>query len=264
MNRNLVKKKEASENEINIIPILKEIVKKIWLILLVGLIVGGAVFVAGRVFVKPTYRSGFTAYVNNKQSKQNTDFLTSSDVTASKEIVQTYQKIITSNTILTASAKSIKFNQSYDNLQKMVYTEIMDETEIISIYVIHTDPKTAYEYASAISQTAPKYMTQIVEGSSMKIIDYPEYSEKRFKPSYIRFGLIGFIVGALLVTVIIIIRFFMDDTINNKNEIEDKFSIPILGVIPDISRALNSKSDYYYSYYGTDQKGGHDEKKEEQ
>lgn len=240
------KKNEDSEREINIIPLLKEMLKKLWLMVLVGLIVGGAVFVGAKMLIKPTYRSGFTAYVNNKQSKENSDYLTSSDVSASKQIVQTYQKILTSNTILTAAAQSLDVDSTYAILQGKVTTEIKDETEIISVYVVDTDPQFAYDYAQAISKTAPQYMAQIVEGSSMKIIDYPEYSDSRFKPNYVRFGLIGFLIGVVLVAVFVIIRYFLDDTVKTENDIESRYTIPILGVIPDISRASNNRSDYYY------------------
>ena len=113
------KKAETPELEINIVPILKEILKRLWLIVLVGLVVGGAVFVGTKIFVKPIYRSGFTAYVNNKQSKESTDYLSSSDISASKQLVLTYQRILTSNTILTASATSMGFDATYNTLQKM-------------------------------------------------------------------------------------------------------------------------------------------------
>jgi len=246
MRKDDTKRKEVPEREIDIIPILKELLKKLWLIILVGLILGGAVFVGTKVLIKPTYRSGFTAYVNNKQSKENTDYLTSSDITAAKQLVLTYQKILTSNTILTAAAKSMELDASYNTLQKLVSTEVKDQTEIISVYVVDTDPQFAYDYAQAISKTAPQYMTQIVEGSSMKIIDYPEFSDKRYKPSYSRFALIGFLIGALLVVIFVIIRYFMDDTVKSEGEVENKFALPILGVIPDVTKASNKGSDYYY------------------
>ena len=226
------KKADTPEVEINIIPLLKEALRRLWLIVLVGFIVGGVVFVGTKILIKPTYRSGFTAYVNNKQSKESTDFLSSSDISASKQLVLTYQKILTSNTILTASASSMGFDATYGTLQKMVFTEVKDDTEIISVYVVDTDPQFAYEYAQAIAKTAPQYMAEIVEGSSMKIIDHPEFSDKRYKPSYMQFAFIGFLIGAVIVLLFVIIRYFMDDTVKDENEIETRFSIPILGVIP--------------------------------
>lgn len=246
MKKNVSKENKNTELQINVIPILKELLKRLWLIVLVGLVVGGAVFAGAKLFIRPTYRSGFTAYVNNKQSKQSTDSLTNSDVVASKQIVLTYQNILTSNTILTAAAQSVNIDVSYATLRRLVFTEIKDETEIISVYVVYTDPRVAYEYAQAISKISPQYMSQIVEGSSMKIIDYPEYSEVKYKPSYLQFGIIGFLIGALIVMVLVIIRFFMDDTVKSESEIENGFAFPILGVIPDITKASDKKSDYYY------------------
>ena len=258
------KKAENQDLEINIVPLLKEILKKLWLIILVGIIVGGAVFAGAKVLIKPSYRSGFTAYVNNKQGKKTTDYLTSSDVNAAKELVLTYKSIISSNSILSAAAESIGVDLSYNELAKKVSTEVKDETEIITVYVVDTDPQFAYDYAQAISKTAPAYMAQIVEGSSMKIIDYPEYSEKRFKPSYTRFALIGFLIGALIVVVFVIIRYFMDDTVKSENDIESSFSIPILGVIPDVSKASNNHSDYYYYSQNSEDKKSESEQKDEE
>ena len=246
MNKTENKRNESQNIEIDLVALLKEIVKKLWLILLVGLIVGGAVFVGAKVFIKPTYRSEFTAYVNNKQGKQTTDYLSVSDVNAAKELVLTYRSILQSNSILTAAAESIGVDLPYESLAKKVSVEVKDDTEIISIYVVDTDPQFAYDYAQAIAKTAPTYMAQIVDGSSMKIIDVPEYSEKRYKPSYSRFALVGFLIGALAVIIVIIVRYFMDDTVKNESEIESKFALPILGVIPDITKASNKSSDYYY------------------
>ena len=62
----------------------------------------------------------------------------------------------------------------------------------------------------------------------------------------VRFGLIGFLIGVVLVAVFVIIRYFLDDTVKTENDIESRYTIPILGVIPDISRASNNRSDYYY------------------
>ncbi|MER2149681.1 MAG: Wzz/FepE/Etk N-terminal domain-containing protein, partial [Ruminococcus sp.] len=238
-------KTETREKEINIFPLLKELVKKLWLIILVGLIVGGAFFLGTKLLIKPSYRSGFTAYVNNKQGKQATDYLTVSDVNAAKELVLTYSNIITSKTILTNAAKKIGVDLPYDVLARMVSTESKDETEIISVYVVDTDPQLAYDYAQTIAKIAPVYIAEIVEGSSMKIIDLPEYSDKRYKPSYLRYAIIGFLIGALLVVAFVIIRFFIDDTVKNEGDVEKKFALPILGVIPDVNSASSKGSDYY-------------------
>ena len=247
------KERRSSEVEIDIVPLLKAILSKLWLIFLVGLIVAVIVFGATKMFVKPTYRSGFTAYVNNQHAQVNKDSVTYSDLNAAKQLVDTYKRILRSNTVLTAAADSINSDLSYGQLKKMVTTENQGDTEIISVYVVDNNPQRAYDLANAIANTAPQYMAEIVEGSSMKIVDYPIYSEKRYGPSYVKYALFGFLFGFLLVLIIIIVKYFRDDTIKSESELEARFSLPVLGVIPDIMQLNSSSSDYYYKSYGYEQ-----------
>ncbi len=241
------KRKDNPEVEIDILPIFKQLLSKLWLIVIVGLVFAGIAFGATKVLIKPTYRSSFTAYVNNKHTQGSTESLTQSDLTAAKQLVSTYTRIIRSNTILTAAAETVHFDYSFSQLQKMVTAEIQGDTEIISVHVTSQDPETAYIFANAIVKTAPKYMTEIVEGSSMKIIDYPMYSDKRYKPNYFNYALLGFAFGALLVIIKVLVDYFKDDKISDEFELERRFDLPMLGVIPDVleSHEANMKGGYY-------------------
>ena len=255
---------QIEEKEIDIVPLIKALASKLWLMALVGIIVAGVVFTATKLFIKPTYRCGFTVYVNNQQSKTNKDMLSNSDLIASQQLSKTFSLILRSNAILTASLKSINSDLSYEEFKNMVSTEVQDETELIDVYVVNQDPQKAFQLAEAIAKTAPSYMANIVEGSSMKIVDYPEYSNKRYKPNYVSFGLIGFVFGVLLILVIEIIRFFKDDSVRDESELEELFSVPVLGIIPDIRQAGSKSSSYYYnSSYGYGYDKPHEEKKEE-
>ena len=245
------KEQRSPEIEIDLLPLLKALLPNIWIMVVVGLILGGMIFGLTSYFVDPYYRCSFTAYVNNRHSQSDKDSLTSSDLNASQQLTNTYILILRSNQILTASAESINLDQSYSKLRKMVSAEVQGDTEIISVSVTSEDPRLAYSLASAIAQTAPSYMSDIVEGSSMKIIDYPVYTTARSGPSYTRYGLIGFMAGVFLVALIVIIRYFADDTVKSEAEIEQRFGLLSLGVIPDTLAAGNKKYGYYnYYYYG--------------
>ncbi len=245
-------KRRSSEWEINLIPFLKEMLKKSWIIAIVGVVFAVVFFGVTKMTIKPTYRSSFKAYVNNQQMKTNDGSLTNSDLLASKELVKTYAEILKSRTILMNAAKNLGLKNSYIQLQRMVTTEIQNETEIITVYVVDKDPKVAYDLANEIAKISPQYMADIVEGSSMKVIDYPEYNDTKYKPSYSRYALLGLLIGMALVIVILIIRFYSDDTVKNENEVEERFGIPILGVIPDVNHletkgyGYNSKYEYAY------------------
>lgn len=243
--------KRKNEVEIDLVPILKTLLSKLWLMILIGGIVAGIAFGAAKLFVKPTYRCGFSAYVNNQHAQATEkSMLTNSDLAAAQQLTKTLSYIIRSNTILTASLQSINSDLSYDLFNRMVSTEIKDETELISVYVVNEDPQLAYDLANAIAKTAPSYMADIVEGSSMKIVDYPVFPRVRFRPSYMRYAVLGFMFGFFASALIILIRYFRDDTIKKEDDVEQRFGLPILGVLPDGSSSSRSGDGYYSYEYG--------------
>lgn len=245
------KKRNNADREIDLLPLLKALLLKLWLMLLVGFIVAAAVYGSTMIFIKPTYRSGFTAYINN-QKAQSSDksVLTNQDLVAAQSLTKTYSHIICSNSVLSAALQSIDSDLTFKEFSRMVSTKIEDETELITVYVVNRDPQLACDLANAIVKTAPSYMSDIVEGSSMKIVDYPQVPESRFGPSYLKYGLFGFIFGFLVIAVIEIIRFFKDDSIKDENELEMRFSIPVLGIIPDVAQSNKGGSSYYSEGYG--------------
>ena len=246
------RKKPDNKNvsaEINIVPLLMHLLKKLPFIIIVGVICAVLSFLSVKFFLHPTYRCGFTAYVNNQQATAAKEGLSVSDVNASKQLVLTYSKIIKSNTILSAAKDTLDLNYSVKQLKKMVGTQIEDDTEIIQIYVIGKSPEEAYKIANAISSVSPKQMADIVEGSSMKIVDYPQVPDSIYSPSYFRYTLLGFIAGVVLSIIVFVIQYLRNDTISSENEIESRFSVPVLGVIPDSNNSMGGKSGYYYDYY---------------
>jgi len=241
--------KKQSDNaapEIDLIPILKALVSRLWLIILVGVIVGGAAFAGTKLLIKPSYRSTFTAYINNQTIQEGKDTLTYSDITASQQLTQTYRLMIQSRSVLMSAAKEIDTHLSYTQLAAKTSITVKDETEILNVSVEDQSPEFAYKYANAIAKIAPQYISDFVEGSSMKIIDYPVKAQTPYGPSYIKYALFGFVIGALVIIIKTIVEFFMDDRVRNEQEIEDRFDIPILGVIPDVSE--DKKSPGYYEY----------------
>ena len=236
--------------DIDIVPLLKALLAKLWLMLIVGAVVGACAFGFTKLFVKPVYRSGFTAYVNNQLAQNDKVMLSNQDLIAAQQLTKTYRDIICSNTVLSATLDNIDSDLTYDEFSGMVFAESKDETELISVFVYNKDPQLATDLAEAIAKTAPGKMSDIVEGSSMKIVDNPVYPKKPYGPSYFKYALLGFFIGALLVAIYVIVRYFRNDTIMDESELEQRFSMPVFGVIPDINETSKNSASYYRSNYG--------------
>ena len=243
-------KQNVSSEEVNILPLFLTVLRKFWLIILVAVITGAAFFGVTKSFITPTYRSSFTAYVNNKSQFNNIqDTLTIGDITAAEQLVQAYSKAIQSRTVLSDAASSIGLTDDFSDIESRVSTVVENETFIITVYVIDTSPNGAYNLAKSIANTAPNKVADIFEGSSMKIIDSPQIPTTIYKPSYIKNTAIGFLLGAFAAVGFIIIRFLTDDKVKNESDLESRFSIPVVGVIPDmLSSSKNGHNYYDYEY----------------
>lgn len=237
--------------EIDLISMARVLLSKLWLIVIVGMLAACAVYVLTKTFIKPIYRCEFSAYVNNQRIQTDTTALSSQDLAAAQQLTRTFSYILESNTILSASLDSIDSDLTYKECREMVSTEIKEETELISVYVDTEDPELSYEIASAIAKTAPNHLADIVQGSSMKIVDQPVMPDGKYKPSYTVFAFIGFVLGMLPVIVWLLVRHYRDDSIKGEIELENFFSIPVLGSIPDMDKAEKATGKGYYGYgYG--------------
>ena len=248
-------KSRDREIEIDFLALLRTILKRLWLIILVGLICGGIMFCVAEFVVKPTYRSGFSAFINNKQGQSESQQITNNDINASHQLVATYSTIITSREMLMGAieeddnTKGTNLRKySYGKLKSMVSINMKDDTGVLDVNVISPNQNEALQFANAIAKKAPEYMAYIVEGSSMKIIDMPAYPNSKYAPNTSRYTLLGVLAGVLLMLIIVVIRYFTNDTLSGESDIEQHYNLPIIGVIPDYTKVGKGEKGGYYSY----------------
>ena len=242
------KPKSFGKKQIDVSVILKALLKKLWLLILVAVLCGGMAYAGAKLFIAPTYRAVFTAYINN-QKGADLSGLTGSDVAAAQALAHTYSEIITSRSVLESAAQAAGYNYTYGQMKDMVYTEIGSETEIVSVNVDAKSPEVAYNLAQQIAVSVVKYATTIVEGSTMKVIDLPELPTSVYKPSYTRIALLGALAGFAITALIICIAQIFNDKVRDEAELESRYPIPIVGVIPDMIAADKMKEKGTYAYY---------------
>lgn len=237
---------EEEEEERYLWLLLRTVWKNIWIILFTASMFGIGTYIGTKLLVTPTYQACFDAYVNNRNASESVTTITSTDISASQSLGNTYAEIITSRSVLNAAAKKLKIERPYDELQKIVTAEASYETGIITVSVIMEDPNQTVEMAKAVADVSKDYVARIVEGSSMQIIDEPITPNWIYGPNYKKRVLIGFLVGILITMIFVILREILDNRIKDQEELEKRFGIPIVGVIP--SSAALKKHLVSYAY----------------
>lgn len=246
----------GDEDLIDPIPLLKALWRGAWLILTAAFLTGSLAYLGTKLLITPTYRTIFIAYVNNRNQAETATSLTSSDLSAAQSLVHTYASILTSRSVLVPAAQQAGLDPEipYKELLECVTVEIVDGTELLSVSVTMEDPYQAKAFADTICEMAPEHVAQIVEGTSMQIVDAPVLPAEIYQPGYLRNTLIGILIGLVLAAGGIVLCELLNDRIENEEQLEKLFGIAVIGTIPDLVEA--GKQDSHAYRYGYGKKGG--------
>ena len=238
------------ELEIDLLKLFKALWRKAWLLVLTAVLCGGAVFAYTYFYIEPLYESTAQMYVNNNGLSFDASALSisSTDITASKSLVDTYIVILQSRQMLNEIISDAALDLTYDDLKEMITAESVSSTEVFNIVVTDTDPYRAEKIANTIAEDLPERISSIVEGSSARIVDYAVVPAKKSSPSLMKNSLIGALVGFILCAGLIIFLELSDTIIRDDDYLTTNYQdIPILAIIPDMDRD-NDQNNYYQHY----------------
>lgn len=247
MEENMMEKNH--EVEIDIKRIFGLLLNKAWLIALVAVACAVVMFVGTWLFVAPKYQSTIMFYVNNSVNPSGGS-ITSSDMAASRGLVESYAIILNTRETLNEVIDYADLNRTYAQLQGMVKAEPVEDTEILKVVVTSTDPAEAQTIADAITKVLPERSKKIIDGSSVKIVTGANLPQAPSSPNYSTSAILGAMVGALLVIAVIIMRDIFDTTIRGEDDVARVGAHPVLAAVPNMDE--QSKGTFYnrYGYRG--------------
>ena len=223
--------------EFNVLEFLKYYFSKIIFILIftfVGLV--GGIFYTTLIQV-PVYRSQTSLVLNS------TTTITQNDVNLNKNLVSTYREIVKSRRILNTVIDNLDLDLTYEELKGQVQVSSVNDTELIVISVYNKDNTLAKQIADEIAKTFKTEIVEIYNIENVSIIDKALVSDAPSNVHKLKQYIIGAGSGFLLCSLIIVIRFYMDDTVKTEEDIENKLELPVLGMVPKYKTKKNKKGD---------------------
>ena len=239
-----VKKKQ--EEEIDLLKLAKVLWKRIWIILICAMILGAAGYYWTYRKMYTSYRSSAMLYVNNNAVSLGSAKLsiTSGDIKAVNNLMETYSVILTSRNTLNEIIEETGIPFTYEELKKMIKTETVGDTAIFRITVTTADPELSAHLCNSIMEVLPKKIMTVIEGASAQIVDYAVTGEPVVNGNPVKTAAIGALIGIVLSSGIIIFLSLIDTKIRNEEYLLETFhDLPILTSIPDLNET--GKGGYY-------------------
>ncbi len=246
---------ENEEMEIDLVELVMVLLHKWWLILIVAL-AGFAISVGYTKFaVTPMYESTAMLYV-----LPNTTSVTSvADLQIGSAITGDFEVIATSKPVIDKAIQSIqkdegkKFTRS--KIQGMISVENKEDTRILVLKAKSADPKDACMVANAMLEATAERMAEITKKDPPTTVEMAEVSKSPVSPSLTKNAILGFLLGAVLVCGILVVRFLLNDNIKTEEDVEKYLGVTTLVSIPYIKSKADRKGD-------KNQQGGRRGKKE--
>ena len=239
--------------EIDLRELFTVLLHRAWLIALAAVVGAALVFAYTFFMVDPLYQSSTLLYVNNTGINigSSSFSISSGELTAAQKLVDTYVVILRSRAALNDVIEKAELPYTYEQLRNMISAASVNSTEIFQVVVTSKSPTEAEKIANTIASVLPEKISDIVNGSDVRIVDYGVVPAHRHSPSYTRNTAIGFLVGAVLAAAVIVMVHLLDENIHSEDYLSQSFpDIPLLSVIPDMHASRQRSGGYYKYGYG--------------
>lgn len=235
MNLNL---NQNDEIEIDLKEIFFLLLHNAVLIILASLSLATIFFIVSRYIMTPIYESTTKIYI---LSKQNEATLTYTDVQLGTQLTKDYAELIKSRYVLEEVIDELGLDLEYEQMLGVVEVATPTDTRILSIAVKDKDPVMAMNIANAIRDNSAVHIQNVMDIEAVNIVETANLPVEPTEPSVMKFTLLGAVGGGMLVVMIVLIRFFTNDTVKTSDDVEKYLQLSTLAVIPRTETTKKSK-----------------------
>lgn len=237
---------------------LKIAAKRWWALILAALVAGGMTFGYFTFFTVPKYSATGSIIVTNGTIIVDSTYTSEDskveggDISTSMNFAETVTDILKTSEIYKKLAA--KTGDKYDFAQLQGMTSVRRRstgTLFIDVTITTTNKEESINLVNTYLGLTPEYINSIVRNTSVFINEAE--NAKVVNVNVITMTVLAAILAAVVVYLIIFLIYYSDAIIRDDDAFKDRFDIPIIGVIPDFSKArvkenrYYKRSNYYYS-----------------
>ena len=223
-------------DEINLKELFRYILSRFYIVITATVVVVLAGEIYSTYLKTPLYRSTTKLVLTSSQGDSSNTAVTNTDITLSNNLVKTYSEIITSRGVLSKVIANLKLNTSTEDLGKKVSVSSVSNTQIITLSVSDPDAVQAEKIANEIAKVFKAEIVSLYKIDNVQIVDKAQAASTPYNVNILRQTLQFLAVGLALGIGIVLVMFYLDNTIKNSQIVEDKVGLVVLGVVPKVGR----------------------------
>lgn len=216
--------------EINIKEFFSYLKHYIFAFIIAIMIAVSGVLVYDIVIKKPVYTAKTTVVIANSEEGKSTA-TTLNDVNMSQKLTTTYSEIAKSDLVLNEVINTLGVDVDVKALSKNVTVKPVDNTSILSISVKDLDPARATSITNTIANVFSSKITEIFKLDNVSQLSVAEKPTTPSNNTTVRDAILATAVAIILVAGLAFLRFYLDDSVKESDDIEKLYGLPVTGRI---------------------------------
>ncbi len=221
-------------DEINLKELMRYVLSKFYIVILVLIAVVSLGEIYSVYFKTPMYSSTTKLVLTSEQTSNNS--ITTNDVTLSNNLVKTYSEIIKSRNVLNKVIDSLKLGMTVEQLASKISVSSVTSTQIINVTVSDKDSELAQRIANEVAKQFKTEIVTLYKIDNVQIVDKATAATAPYNINVAKqllgYSAAGFAAGLGLV----LLMFYLDNTIKSTQTVENKVGLVVLGVVPNAGR----------------------------
>lgn len=224
-------KQYDDELEIDLLEIAKVLWKKVWIIILCFLIGAGGTGIFTKFFITPMYQATATIYALSGNAT-----ISVAELQLGTQLSMDFQEVATRRTTLknTLQKTGLDDEITIAELSENITVANPTDTRFIDLSVTNENPEYAQKLANALANEVADRVVTVMNADKPTIAEKAIKPKKPVSPSLFKNTLLGGLLGMILAMGVIIVRFLMDDSIKNEEDVRKYLDLNVLASLPDM------------------------------
>lgn len=190
-------------------------------------------------YIKDQYRTSAVMLISSLKNSQNDESLSNNDHTLSVNLVGSYRILCKTDYILNKVLEKTNLPLTAEQLSSKITVDSENNTEIITITAVDTDPNTAALIANYTAKVFESEIPTIMKMDNVKIIDEAPVPASPFSPNRKSILCLSLISCLVFCCSLIALLEHFDVTIKTEDQLETLLEVPVISSIPHTKFRLN-------------------------
>lgn len=199
--------------------------KKYWYFILIGILAGVLLATIYKAISTPLYKASSLVYLRNGDSS-----ISLQDLQIGSELTKDYEVIFKSRPNLEKVINKLNLDYTYSELNEIVIITNLSDTRILKVEVTSDDPNLSKDIANEVVAFGMDSVREI-DSQEPYLVEKAIADDETISMSLITTCALGAIVGLLITTGIIFLKFVLSENIKSIEDVERALNLPVLAVV---------------------------------